>query len=394
MYERPVTTLFMLMSLDGKISTGVGDVRDFDLDLPKIKGVREELHQYYEAEQETDLWSLNSGKTLAKIGINNEQNIKKTSVNFVVIDNENLTETGVKNLCDKSDKFVLFTTNHRHPAVNVEASNKTIFYHNDLDLDRMFEQLYNMGCENLTVQTGGTLNGLLLRNKLIDYVDIFIAPIIVGGRETPTLVDGQSIIKDSEISKLGVLELIEMKQLENSYIRLKYKTVSNVKDVKGYIIFDMEHYLNDKYKADNIEFSDVTIDKNAGDEVSLTSSDRYGNKVFVQLNKEYLEPDYIPYYVAGIHCEYQKILFYVKVNMEKDKSESEEKIMGLLPAMEYFERETRLSNALYFSILKYIRNVNNNINGFLGDNVFVYFDNENNQYIRVNIEKLKDREEG
>ncbi len=40
---RPMTTLFLLMSLDGKISTGVDDIRDFDKDLPKIYGVREGL---------------------------------------------------------------------------------------------------------------------------------------------------------------------------------------------------------------------------------------------------------------------------------------------------------------------------------------------------------------
>ncbi|SCW43824.1 hypothetical protein SAMN02910456_01136 [Ruminococcaceae bacterium YRB3002] len=52
--DRPVTTLFMLMSLDGKISTGASDDLDVDRDLPKIEGVREGLHQYYEIEQTTD----------------------------------------------------------------------------------------------------------------------------------------------------------------------------------------------------------------------------------------------------------------------------------------------------------------------------------------------------
>jgi 2,5-diamino-6-(ribosylamino)-4(3H)-pyrimidinone 5'-phosphate reductase len=42
----PVTTLYMLMSLDGKISTGASDERDFDKDLPRITGVSEGLGQY------------------------------------------------------------------------------------------------------------------------------------------------------------------------------------------------------------------------------------------------------------------------------------------------------------------------------------------------------------
>ena len=60
--DKPITTLFMLMSVDGKISTGASDALDFDQDLPQSPGVCEGLHQYYEIEQTTDLWSLNSGR--------------------------------------------------------------------------------------------------------------------------------------------------------------------------------------------------------------------------------------------------------------------------------------------------------------------------------------------
>ena len=59
--DRPITTLFMLMSVDGKISTGATDELDVDKDFPKIAGVCEGLHQYYEIEQTTDLWSRKNG---------------------------------------------------------------------------------------------------------------------------------------------------------------------------------------------------------------------------------------------------------------------------------------------------------------------------------------------
>ena len=55
---RPFTTLFLLMSVDGKISTGSTDARDVDADFPRIAGVREGLAQYYDIVQKTDLWSL------------------------------------------------------------------------------------------------------------------------------------------------------------------------------------------------------------------------------------------------------------------------------------------------------------------------------------------------
>ncbi len=57
---KPITTLFMLMSVDGKISTGAVDELDIDREFPRINGVKEGVYQYYEIEKTTDLWSLNS----------------------------------------------------------------------------------------------------------------------------------------------------------------------------------------------------------------------------------------------------------------------------------------------------------------------------------------------
>lgn len=68
--KRPFTTLFMLMSVDGKISTGATDKLDVDKDFPKISGLKEGLSQYYEIEQTTDLWSFNTGRVQAKMGVN------------------------------------------------------------------------------------------------------------------------------------------------------------------------------------------------------------------------------------------------------------------------------------------------------------------------------------
>ena len=64
--KRPITTLFMLESLDGKISSGSTDDLDFDKNFPQIKGVKEGLHQYYEIEKTTDYYSLNTGKQWLK----------------------------------------------------------------------------------------------------------------------------------------------------------------------------------------------------------------------------------------------------------------------------------------------------------------------------------------
>ena len=229
--NRPITTLFMLESLDGKISSGSSDNLDADKDFCKIDGVKEGLHQYYELEQETDVFSLNTGRVMAKIGVNDrkEYHEKIDVVTFVIIDNKpHLNENGIDYLCHWVGRLLLVTTNKNHIAYSLKDKydNLEILYYETLDLTQLLEDLYSKyNAENLTIQSGGTLNGLFVRNKLIDFVNIVIAPIIVGGKDVATLVDGDSITDKSELSKLMPLKLLECNKLKDSYIQLKYEVL-------------------------------------------------------------------------------------------------------------------------------------------------------------------------
>ena len=224
--NRPITTLFMLMSLDGKISTGSNDNLDVDKDFTKIEGLKEGLHQYYEIEQTTDLWSFNTGRVQKKMGVNEKPLPDKTIVSFVLLDNSHLNENGIRYFCALSKQFVLITSNKDHPAFNVKEDNLNIIYQEEFSLSKALEELKEKyGCERLTVQSGGTLNSLFLREKLFDYVDIVVAPVLIGGKNTSTLIDGESLTKEEELDKLGVLELIDCIKLDNSYLRLRYRFV-------------------------------------------------------------------------------------------------------------------------------------------------------------------------
>ena len=224
--DKPITTLFMLMSVDGKISTGASDALDFDRDLPQIPGVCEGLQQYYEIEQTTDLWSLNSGRVQAKIGVNEAPIPPKTEVSFVLIDNHHLTEHGVRYFCARAKEFVLVTCNPEHPAYRVQEENLHIIQQDELNLAAILRRLKaEFSCERVTIQSGGTLNALFLREGLFDYIDIVVAPLIVGGKDTPTIVDGQAIASPEELMQLAALKLERVEQLENSYLRIRYKVM-------------------------------------------------------------------------------------------------------------------------------------------------------------------------
>lgn len=224
--NRPITTLFMLMSVDGKISTGATDELDVDRDFPQIDGLREGLHQYYEIEQTTDLWSFNTGRVQAKMGVNTKPIPEKTPVSFVLLDNHHLDEHGIRYFCARSKQFVLITTNRDHPAFRVPAENLRIIFQEKLSLAAALTILRErFGCERLTIQSGGTVNGLFLREKLFDFVDVVVAPVLIGGKDTATLIDGPSLQARDELSQLGVLRLIDACPLQDSYLRLRYQVI-------------------------------------------------------------------------------------------------------------------------------------------------------------------------
>lgn len=229
--ERPITTLFMLESLDGKINSGNSDALDVDRDWKMIDGLKEGLQQYYDIESETDTFSLNTGRVMAKIGINDREELpeKIDAVTFVIIDNApHLNGRGIDYLCHWVGRLILVTTNPEHPAfaIREKHENLDIFQYEKLDLAQVLRDVREKyGAERLTIQSGGSLNGQFLRDDLIDYVNVVIAPVLVGGRDTSTLIDGDSISSPEELDKIRPMKLIECKALNNSYVQLRYEVI-------------------------------------------------------------------------------------------------------------------------------------------------------------------------
>mgnify|MGYP003399673198 CR=1 FL=1 len=224
---RPVTNLFMLMSVDGKISTGQTDNMDVDKDFPKLSGVKEGLSQYYEIEQTKGMWYLNSGRVQEKMGVNEKEIPDHCwGINFVLLDNKHLKKHGIEYFAAISKDLIIVTSNPQHPAYSVKKDNVHILYYPKLDLKKMMEDLYDKySCHELTIQSGSTLNAEFMHHKLIDYLDVVVAPILIGGDNTSSLIGGESLKNETELSKLGILKLEKAETLKDSYLRLKYKVI-------------------------------------------------------------------------------------------------------------------------------------------------------------------------
>jgi len=233
--QKPLTTLFMIESLDGKISTGDIDELDVDKDFKRIAGIKEGLHQYYDLERQTDRVSLNSGKVQAKVGAN-ERSWDKDSdnISFVVIDNKpHLNKNGTEYFAKRSDKFYLITTNKSHPALELQNQYPTMhimFYETEIDFRDVFRRFKEeFGIDRITIQTGGTLNAEFLKLSLIDHISIVVAPCLIGGKNTQSLIGGESLHSQDDLKKIKALKLTKCDVLENSYLYLQYEVLNETK---------------------------------------------------------------------------------------------------------------------------------------------------------------------
>ena len=232
MLERTETTLCLVISLDGKITTGSTDNLDSDLDWKRIVGVKEGFAQYYGIEQSLGPNYLNSGRVLEKVGFNNKKEApQKEPLRFVVVDRKpHLNENGINYLCKWLERLFIVTNNLGHPAFDLRSKHKNleiIYHENEIDCaDLLMELKKKHNIEKITIESGGTLNSVFFRSGLVDHVKIVVAPLIVGGKNTSSLVDGFSITEQSQLHMLKALKLRECKKLENSYLLLEYDVIN------------------------------------------------------------------------------------------------------------------------------------------------------------------------
>ncbi|MDO8429314.1 MAG: dihydrofolate reductase family protein, partial [Candidatus Daviesbacteria bacterium] len=198
---------------------------------------KEGLSEYYDLEKQTDLHSLNTGRVMAKIGVNTrDKEPTKIKASFIIIDSKpHLNEKGVEYLAKWVKTLYLITTNKQHPAFTLKEQYpniKVIYYDQKINLEDLLHKLKNdYGINNLTIQSGGTLNAEWVRQGLIDRISIVIAPCLVGGKDTSTLIDGESLHNEEDLRKIKALKLLKCEVLKNNYIHVLYEVINETQTI-------------------------------------------------------------------------------------------------------------------------------------------------------------------
>jgi 2,5-diamino-6-(ribosylamino)-4(3H)-pyrimidinone 5'-phosphate reductase len=78
-----------------------------------------------------------------------------------------------------------------------------------VDLCTLLDLLYGKGVRKLMVEGGATLNWSLIKNGLVDEIDIYIGAIIIGGEDAPSLVGGEGFSSNFPRLRLESLEKMD-----------------------------------------------------------------------------------------------------------------------------------------------------------------------------------------
>lgn len=79
-----------------------------------------------------------------------------------------------------------------------------------------------LGVRTVVCTGGGRLGGTMLRQGLVDEIDLELLPFAVGGRETPMLFDAHALARSEWPTRL---ELLSSETLEGGRVRLRYRVL-------------------------------------------------------------------------------------------------------------------------------------------------------------------------
>jgi 2,5-diamino-6-(ribosylamino)-4(3H)-pyrimidinone 5'-phosphate reductase len=215
--KRPHVTINCAMSVDGKIAS------------PTRKQMRisseEDIQRMYRLRNESDAVLVGIGTILAD---DPKLTVKESYVQHpkqplrVILDSKGRTPPHALALNTVSKTLIITAKGQKktYAGPHIEVVECTTDTDGVIDVNYALDLLYQKGVRNLLVEGGGTVIWKFLKNKVVDDIFIFIGSCIIGGKDTPTVADGEGIRKGEEIP----LKIVEVKQV-GSGVLIHYQSL-------------------------------------------------------------------------------------------------------------------------------------------------------------------------
>jgi 2,5-diamino-6-(ribosylamino)-4(3H)-pyrimidinone 5'-phosphate reductase len=200
--NRPYVILNAAVSLDGKIATRLGESELSSL---------EDWERVHRLRCRVDAIMIGMNTVLVD---NPKLTIKcGRSPLKIVVDSLARTPPTARLLTHRGESKVMIAVGGKAPAHRIKALRKAgaeVFRagrRRRVNLKILMEELHRRGVGRLLVEGGGNLNWSLIREGLVDEVQVALTPVIIGGRKAVSLVEGEGFGRISEAQRLKLLSV-------------------------------------------------------------------------------------------------------------------------------------------------------------------------------------------
>jgi len=141
----------------------------------------------------------------------------------VVADSTGRTPTDARVLDDDAETFLLLAEtadDARREALSAAGGEVVVAGDDRVDLAAGLDALEDRGIDRLMVEGGGELIFSLFDAGLVDELSVYVGSMVVGGRDAPTLADGEGFVEE-----LPELELTGTERLDDGIV-LSYEVES------------------------------------------------------------------------------------------------------------------------------------------------------------------------
>lgn len=151
--------------------------------------------------------------TLASSELQTERQDSDEPVNpaRVIADSHVRTPPDANVLDDRAETYLLVSDAAPSDFVaQMEEAGATVIKagENRVDLVTALEELEAHGVEQLLVEGGGEIIYSLFDNELVDRLSVYVGSLVIGGRDAPTLADGDGFVEGfPQLTLVGVAQL-------------------------------------------------------------------------------------------------------------------------------------------------------------------------------------------
>ena len=217
--KKPFVVLKTGMTLDGKIATASGESKwiTSDKSRKEVHKLRNELSAIMVGvntvikDNPKLTCRIEGGKNPVRIIVDSKLRIPTTSE--VVVDNLAKTIVATTELADKEKILALEKLGVK--VVITKSKN------NRVNLQSLMIELGKIGIDGILLEGGATLSFSALEENIVDKIQVYIAPKIIGGEKSKTSIGGQGIKKLSDAIELKdmTVKSISPDLLVEAYLR-------------------------------------------------------------------------------------------------------------------------------------------------------------------------------